>query len=734
MWRFFALALALRAGAAQDTCPTYAMIDMASWQPPSASEVMADVDVTHCTKLRFKYTTAYDVWLMGSKDAYDKCCFSECGSTQVGSGAQGGTLSEDDDAAFEYEVLADDAGMTLYFSDSKGTHCQDGQKVTVNVLEALVWNRTIGSENPEGGLAVAVDPLDSSIIVAGYTYGDLSMLGEQESAYPRGGSDLFARKLNAVSGKDEWAIQDGTSASDRTTGVSVDGSGSVYMTGYVSDGGALYDTSLGYYDAFVAKYNSEGTFQWGTQCCTAGVDFAHGIAAYGNQSVVIAGESSTGKHRLPGQGSGWGGDFIGFVVSYASDSGAMMWNVSLRTDEDISDDNPNQAARDLVITAVTYDSAGDVLVVGYTEGTVLGLISEGREDAFVVKLDGTSGENLWTTRLGGGSNDRMNAIVTDTDGSVYLAGYTDGALYSPLQKEGDRNADRGAPANSGGQDVIVARLSGSTGDWLWGWQAGSAGDDTCTGIALKDDPFDIVKKIAVVGSTDGVLSGDAGFGGKDVFAILLEATYGREEARTQLGSVEDDEAFAVACEQTNGDFFVTGMSKGDAFGPNEGKEDVFVLRLSGDDLFDSLESPTPAREKKSAVTLTKKQQTMAIIVVCVAVPLLCFLGYLAGKIRTEQKFEALREDHFNNVNLELGQQAAVNLTPRSASRGAVTVAAAPPENGKQPLGQIDTAGRVTPAAMLPAGSLEMTPTPDDRPKGDAFGPGARGGPNAATAF
>ena len=125
---------------------------------------------------------------------------------------------------------------------------------------------------------------------------------------------------------------------------------------------------------------------------------------------------------------------------------------------------------------------------------------------------------------------------------------------------------------------------------------------------------------------------------------------------------------------------------------------------------------------------------MAIIVVCVAVPLLCFLGYLAGKIRTEQKFEALREDHFNNVNLELGQQAAVNLTPRSASRGAVTVAAAPPENGKQPLGQIDTAGRVTPAAMLPAGSLEMTPTPDDRPKGDAFGPGARGGPNAATAF
>ena len=108
-------------------------------------------------------------------------------------------------------------------------------------------------------------------------------------------------------------------------------------------------------------------------------------------------------------------------------------------------------------------------------------------------------------------------------------------------------------------------------------------------------------------------------------------------------AVEDDEAFAVACEQTNGDFFVTGMSKGDAFGPNEGKEDVFVLRLSGDDLFDSLESPTPAREKKSAVTLTKKQQTMAIIVVCVAVPLLCFLGYLAGKIRTEQKFEALRE-------------------------------------------------------------------------------------------
>ena len=94
---------------------------------------------------------------------------------------------------------------------------------------------------------------------------------------------------------------------------------------------------------------------------------------------------------------------------------------------------------------------------------------------------------------------------------------------------------------------------------MWGWQAGSAGDDTCTGIALKDDPFDIVKKIAVVGSTDGVLSGDAGFGGKDVFAILLEATYGREEARTQLGSVEDDEACAVAFAPKNRDFLWKGI-------------------------------------------------------------------------------------------------------------------------------------------------------------------------------
>jgi len=74
-----------------------------------------------------------------------------------------------------------------------------------------------------------------------------------------GNTDLFVVKYNS-SGTKQWTKQLGTSGHDRARGVATDSSGNVYVTGDTY-GGLDGNTSAGYNDLFVVKYNSSGTKQ-----------------------------------------------------------------------------------------------------------------------------------------------------------------------------------------------------------------------------------------------------------------------------------------------------------------------------------------------------------------------------------------------------------------------------------------------------------------------------------------
>src|SRR5690348_9926685 len=54
----------------------------------------------------------------------------------------------------------------------------------------------------------------------------------------------------------DWIAQQGTSATDESRGVSADGMGNVYVTGYTS--GNLGGTNAGAQDAYLSKYNASG--------------------------------------------------------------------------------------------------------------------------------------------------------------------------------------------------------------------------------------------------------------------------------------------------------------------------------------------------------------------------------------------------------------------------------------------------------------------------------------------
>ena len=80
---------------------------------------------------------------------------------------------------------------------------------------------------------------------------------------------------------------------------------------------------------------------------------------------------------------------------------------------------------------VALDAAGNIYVVGKTSSTDLPTVAPfdatlgGSSDAFVAKFDPTGSTLLYSTYLGGSSNETAHAVGLDAAGNIYVAGETD---------------------------------------------------------------------------------------------------------------------------------------------------------------------------------------------------------------------------------------------------------------------------------------------------------------------
>ncbi|MES1182149.1 MAG: hypothetical protein ABUL44_05070, partial [Flavobacterium sp.] len=81
------------------------------------------------------------------------------------------------------------------------------------------------------------------------------------------------------------------------------------------------------------------------------------------------------------------------------------------------------------VTSVTPDTAGNVIVAGYYEGTIdldygnakYLVSSNGQYDMYLAKYD-SSGNFLWAKTMGSSLQDYAYAVQTDSYGNIYLTG------------------------------------------------------------------------------------------------------------------------------------------------------------------------------------------------------------------------------------------------------------------------------------------------------------------------
>ena len=89
--------------------------------------------------------------------------------------------------------------------------------------------------------------------MTGHTVGGL------DGNFQNGIADLFLIKFNSSVTK-QWTSQLGTSSIDAVSGMSIDSSGNVFISGY-TEGGLDGNTNSGNKDIFLVKYNSDGVLQ-----------------------------------------------------------------------------------------------------------------------------------------------------------------------------------------------------------------------------------------------------------------------------------------------------------------------------------------------------------------------------------------------------------------------------------------------------------------------------------------
>jgi Beta-propeller repeat len=359
-----------------------------------------------------------------------------------------------------------------------------------------------------------------------------------------------------------WSIRAGDANAQDGSGIAVDASGNVLVTGSFSGtmtfGGAIL-TSAGADDAFVAKLDALGNPLWSKRFGDLNEQIGAGIAADASGDALVtgtfAGVTSFGGSLLASAGLG---DV--FVVKLDA-AGNHVWSKRFG---DAGEQDGN---------SVAVDAVGNVLVTGFFFGAMnFGggpLVSAGQNDIFVVKLD-DAGNHLWSKRFGDAGAQSGASIAVDAAGNVLVTGSLSGTVDFG-----------GGPLVSAGQnDIFVVKLD-AAGNHLWSRRFGDGGAQGGAGIAA-----DGLGNVLVTGAFSGTANFGGGplasAGGGDVFVVKLDGA-GNHVWSKRFGDSNEQAGYSVAVDAA-GNVFVTGSFSGAVdFGGGQlasaGSDDFFLLKL-----------------------------------------------------------------------------------------------------------------------------------------------------------
>jgi Beta-propeller repeat len=363
----------------------------------------------------------------------------------------------------------------------------------------------------------------------------------------------------------------GLADSTRVYAASSDSLGNVVITGQFSRtsnfGGSDVVSNLNSPDIFIAKYNSAGAYQWSLQYGSTGTDVAYAIGTDSSNNIYVTGNFS-GTINLGGATfvSAGGSDI--FIAKYSS-AGAHVWSRAFAGTGNDTGSAISVSTSGTFVIAGTFANFGGNVDFGGGD-----LVSAGGPDIFIAKYD-SSGNHLWSKRIGGAGNDFGLGVSMNDSGTVAVTGYFSGVMSVPCM----------SLASAGTSDVFVATYS-TAGDLIWARRFGGTGDDKGLSVAITP-----TNETVVTGYFNQTIDMGGGAhvstGGGDIF-LAKYASAGTHIWSKTFGTnyAYGDLANFVAID-SSGNIAIIGNLLGPIdFGggpkPEGSSYDVFVAKFAGD--------------------------------------------------------------------------------------------------------------------------------------------------------
>lgn len=312
-----------------------------------------------------------------------------------------------------------------------------GKAATVNPLAGasdLLYSTFLGGVGYDYGNANAVDSSGAAFVTGQTTSSNFPTTPGVFDASYNANNDAFVVKLNAAGSALTYATFLGGSSNDIGSGIVVDSSDAVYVTGQTTSSdfpttAGAFDTSFGggsYSDAFIVKLNAAGSaLIYATFLGGSSNDSGYSAAVDSSGAVYVTGNTSSSNFptTVSAYDTSLNGGSDVFVSKLNSSGSSLIFSTFLGGN---SDDCPTTSC------AIAVDATGAAYVTGRTNSsnfpTTAGAFDTtfngGSADAFVTKINPGGDALGYSTFLGSAGSDYGYGITVDGNGFAYVTGVT----------------------------------------------------------------------------------------------------------------------------------------------------------------------------------------------------------------------------------------------------------------------------------------------------------------------
>ena len=357
---------------------------------------------------------------------------------------------------------------------------------------ALVYSTYFGGTNGEYSISIEKLASNEVVVAGVTSSADMpTTVGAFDEEYSGNGNDVFVARLSADADALVFSTYLGAAGSEEIEGLGLDSSGACVVIGRTSSSTfpttpGAYDTSFdanGSYEAFVTKFLADGSaLAFSTFVSGA---FPSAVVVDGDGSVLVVGTSNSGLFphgaRLPFEPRDF---YNAFLLRFSSDGSALVFSRLIGGDSGGGDSD--------TAISHAVDGFGNIFLLGYgapTFPTTPGSYAEEGGGAVVAKLDSTGTILIYSTFVPFAYG---TCIEVDAAGVVYVGGIaytgfatTSGAFDTSFDGEGDGFVVKLA---STGTSLLYSTLVGGTSnDWIAGVAVDDAGAATVVGVTNSGD-------------------------------------------------------------------------------------------------------------------------------------------------------------------------------------------------------------------------------------------------------